>query len=337
MKRLAAVAAAVAMIAGAWALRAAIEDRDTTDKPGTGTVPDVIRLTCATELEPVCRQIETGADGVTVKVEDPGVTADRVAGSEAGTDPGFDAWLTDGPWAEMVADDRTFNGLTGSVLSNPSEILGRSPALIALKVEQQGAVESSCGGSITWQCIGEQAPALRVGLSTPDRGDGLVALAEATAGFFDTTRYSALDFQDPEFTQWFDQLTGLSRRIDLGRRSALAAAVGQAGTFNVVGALEAESVSLSLLSDRSEWTTIYPEPMSTADVQLVPRAGLDAAALLDRLGPATEDALSAEGWRVGSGDWSAPDGAAGPAPAGSLPADAGLPSPGVLNALRDLW
>ena len=49
----------------------------------------------------------------------------------------------------------------------------------------------------------------------------------------------------------------------------------------MVGALESQT---SVLRDRDDWSTIYPEPMSTADVQLVPRDGLDADELIDRLG-----------------------------------------------------
>ena len=103
----------------------------------------------------------------------------------------------------------------------------------------------------------------------------------------------------------------------------------QVGTFNVVGALEAQSATL--LRDGEAWSTIYPEPMTTADVQLVPRGGLDAGDLLDRLDRGDVDVRSAlvdQGWRptTGQGD-----------PAVAIPEGSNLPSAGVLNALRDLW
>ncbi len=336
MRRVAAIAAAVAMVAGAWAVRDAIEGGTGEAGTGGGSVPEQLRLTCATELEAVCRQLTRSTTGLSVEVEDPGITAERLAALEARADPGFDVWLADGPWAQMVTDDRAFADQAGDVLGEPSPVIARSPVVIALQADQRSALESSCGATITWQCIGEQAGSLRVGLSTPDRGDGLIPLANATAGHFGTTRYSALDFEEPGFTQWFDQLTGLSRRTVQGRRSALATAVTQAGSFNVVGTLEAEAIAL--LRDREDWNAIYPEPMSTADVQLIPRAGLDSDAVLDRLVPPTAKALAASGWRSGSteGAGSLPAGAPAGAPA-DLPPDPGLPSAGVLNALRDLW
>ncbi len=332
MKRVAAIAAAVAMVAGAWAVRDAVDGRGQNDAPGGGSVPEQIRMTCATELEAVCRQLARSTPGLDVEIEDPGLTADRLAVLEALADPGFDVWLADGPWAEMVADDRSFGDQHGDVLGEPSPVIARSPAVIALRSDQQRTLESGCGGAITWQCIGEQTGSLRVGLSTPDRGDGLVALANATASHFGDTSYSVLDFEEPGFTQWFDQLTGLSRRTDLGRRSALATAVGQAGSFNVVGASEAEAISL--LRDRDDWIAIYPEPMSTADVQLVPRAGLDRDAVLEILESPTEKVLTSSGWRSTTATGTSDMPAGAPA---DLPPDAGLPSSGVLNALRDLW
>lgn len=324
MKRLGALVAAIAMVALAWAVRDLVID-DATSGDGNGDAPETVRLLCATELEPVCGQ--SGGPGVTVELEDPGATADRLAELPAGDDPGFDAWLADGPWAAMVADDRQFGGQDGTVLGEPSVVLARSPAVLVVQDGRRAELEQACGGAIGWRCIGEQAATLRIGLTAPDRGDGLVPLAEATAGFFGATDYSTVDFEEPGFRSWFDSITRLSRSgsVRLGDRSALAAAVSQAGTFNVVGALESQS--RTLLRDRGGWSTIYPEPMSTAEVQLVPRGGLDAGELLDSIGAdGLAAALTSAGWRSaeGAGDPPLPDGP-------------GLPSAGVLNALRDLW
>lgn len=328
MKRFAALVAAVAMVAGAWAVRAAIVD-DGNDADGGGRSAQTLRLTCATELAAVCGQLDGEVDGLEVAVEDPGVTADALAKLRAGKNPGFDVWLTDGPWAAMVADDRAFSGVEGQVLGEPTEVLGRSPAVIVVQAAQKDGLTQACAGTITWRCIGEQAGTYRVGLTAPDRGDGLVALSEATASYFGTTSYSSVDFEESGFSAWFDSLTRLSTggTINLGSRSALATAVSQAGTFNVVGALEAQSETL--LRDRRDWDTLYPEPMSTAEVQLVPRAGSDADALLGRLGAATvRGALVDQGWRPPSGRTDS---------AVAIPRSPGLPSAGVLNALRDLW
>jgi hypothetical protein len=69
--------------------------------------------------------------------------------------------------------------------------------------------------------------------------------------------------------------------------------------------------------------------MSTADVQLVPRDGLDADELIDRLGAEQlRDALLEGGFRSATEQ---------DEQSTTLPPDANLPSAGVLNALRDLW
>lgn len=323
MKRLAAIVAAVAMVGGAWVLRDALDG----DDDGGRDTPSTLRVTCATELAAVCQTLD-GQDGdVELTVEDPGRTADRIAQLPGGEDPGFDAWLADGPWAAMVADDRVFAGVDGEVLGGPSAVLARSPAVIVVQSTRSDELTEACAGTITWRCIGDRAGAFRVGLTAPDRGDGLVPLAEATAGYFGTSDYSTVDFEDPGFTTWFDQLTELSTKSQVGDQSALAAALTRAGTFGVVGALEAQSATL--LRGRDGWETLYPEPMSTADVQLVPRAGLDADEVLDRIDRSIlVGALTDQGWRPTSGQGD---------PVVAIPDDAGLPAPGVLNALRDRW
>lgn len=330
MKRIAALAAAVAMVAGAWALRDALTGDDGNGSGGAGEAPDELRLRCATELQDVCDRVARERSDVRVTTEEPGVTADAIAELPAGDDPGFDVWLTDGPWAAMADDDRSFAGLDGEVLGTPSEVLARSPSVIVVQSARRDEVAAACGGTIAWRCVGEQAATLRVGLTTPDRGDGLIPLAGATADVLDTTEYSSADFEDAGFTSWFDSLTELSTRTNLGDQSALAAALTRAGTFNLVGALESQSSTL--LRDREDWVTIYPDPMTTAEVQLVPRAGVDVEQVLERLDASLlRDTLAADGWRL---DASAPDGAPD---APELPEGTNLPGPGVLNALKDLW
>lgn len=331
MKRLGAVVLAIAMIGGAWLLRDRL-DGDGSGGSGGGGGSDIeaLRLRCATELEQVCRQVAEGSDDVRVSIEDPGTTSDALVALPEGDDPGFDAWLVDAPWAEITADNRGFANATGTVLGEPSEVLARSPAVIAVQAQQLDDLTEACGGTISWRCIGEQPTSLRVGLATPERGDGLVSLAGATASFLGTTDYSTTDFEEPGFIAWFDRLTELSARTPLGRQSPLARAVVAPGTFQVAGALESQSVEV--LRSRDNYRAIYPEPMTTADIRLVPRVQLDASELVDRLG---SDELSAAfsdaGWRI---DGRAPEGATD-APA--LPADAQLPAPGVLQQLRERW
>lgn len=329
MKRLGAVVVAVAMIAGAWLLRDRLDGGDSSSGGG-GDQVDQLRLRCATELSAVCSALEEELDDVSVTVEQPGTTSDALVELAEGEDPGFDAWLADGPWAAITADNRGFANADGQVLDESSGVLARSPSVIVVQESRTSALTDACGGTLSWACIGEQPTSLRVGLPTPERGDGLVVLAGAVASQLGTTDYSASDFDSPGFAGWFDRLTELSSDTPLGRQSPLARALAAAGTFGVVGALEAQSVDL--LRSRGGYVTIYPEPMTTADITLTPRLGLDAEELVDRLGAdRLSAAAAAEGWRV---DGDAPEGA-GDVPA--LPDGDQLPGPGVLQRLREMW
>jgi hypothetical protein len=105
-------------------------------------------------------------------------------------------------------------------------------------------------------------------------------------------------------------------------------------SYDVVGATEAHAVPTVAGSREKDRVTVsYPSPVTTADVVLVPVVGADGA---DTVADLADDAdltgaLAADGWRVAGFDL--PPGAD---PDLELPADTGLPRPGVLEALRRL-
>jgi len=328
VKRLGAVVLAVAMIVGAVVLR----DRLDGSTPGSRDDGEPFRLRCATELTQVCEDLAAERDDLVVRTEDAGRTADTLSALPDGDRADFDAWLVDGPWPQIVADNRAFAGLDDGPLGQPSAVLARSPALIVTARSRSAELTSTCGGTLSWTCIGEQARAgLRVGLPTPERGDGLVVLAEATASYFGRTDYSSGDFEDPGFTGWFAGLTELSTQTALGSQTPLARALAAAGTFSVVGALESQSAVL--LRGRDGYVTTYPEPMVTADVVLAPVAGIESGDALVRVdADLLAERLAATGWRV-EGQPSAD----GVDTSVALPDTANLPAPGVLQTLRELW
>lgn len=317
MKRLAAVVVAVGLVAGAVALRDALDD-DAPSATGGDPPTGQLRLVCATELATACEEL---ADGdVEVTVEEPGQTSDRLVELGAGEDPGFDAWLVDGPWDRITTDNRRFAGDDSAVLGEPSEVLAHSPAVIVATAGAAAEIEADCGGTLDWACIGGLAPGLRIGLPEPERGDGLVVLAAATNGFLGGSDYAANDFDDPEFGPWFSGLTSLSTRTDLGQRSPVEALLTQRGLFDVVGALEAQAAPL--LAGRDGVRSEVPDPSARAEVRLVPVGDVGIDVALDALGGdsrATE-VLDGAGWRAGA----ASDGA-------------GLPAAGVLQRLREMW
>lgn len=312
MKRLAALVAAVAMVAGAWAVRSRI---DRAPEPP-------VRLTCSTELEDVCTDLSD--EVATITIEAPGQTAARLAAVDEGDDPGFDIWLTAGPWAEMVRNQREFDRVPGDVLGTASDVLARSPVVLMVPTEQRDELESDCGGTIAWDCVLDPNRGIATGVSSPDRTDGLLSLANATAGTLGDTRYDSSALEDAAVRSWLGDLRNGGR--SLGDTSALTRAAAQQGLFRAVGALEADARTLG--ATRDDWSPIYPDPMSVAEVRLVPRTGDAGAEALDRLDrDELVRSLDEQQWRTDGGD--------GDSGEPALPEDTGLPSAGVLNLLWD--
>ena len=100
----------------------------------------------------------------------------------------------------------------------------------------------------------------------------------------------------PRIRRLVRALTELARRRGLGDRSALGNSGLQAGTFDLVGALERRR---RRCCRDATWSTYYPDPMVTADVQLVPRGGARRRRGAGPTGPGGGDvgAAGGQGWR----------------------------------------
>lgn len=325
---------ALVMVGGAVVLRTNV-----IDSGGSTDGHETLRLRCGTDLEQVCRRLAEQDRSIEVTVADEGATADALA--KKGAAPDFDAWLTVGPWAAIVADDRRRAGLDEPVLADPSGVLARSPVTFVGPRERLDALATHCGGVVDWTCIGDASGqqwsavggpqtwgAVKAGLAPPETGAGLVAAAQAVATESETVDWQRADLDD--HTDWLTGLVDSADRTD----DPLRAMLTQPGRFSVAAPLEQRSgPELTRSGRRDTFRLLYPEPVLTADVTLVPATGRNAADLLERLGSdrlATE--LAADGWRV--------DGRPGPPGVGAtpaLPARAQLPVPGALQALRDRW
>lgn len=343
MRRLAAVAAALALVVGAVFARQRI------DGGSDGAVDGAtIRLLCGTDLAAACGRLAARDRSITLVVEDEGVSTDRLSAlAGANTGAGFDAWLVAAPWPSVVADNRAQRGSGGAVLGRSSRVLARSPAVIVARDTRATALQSACTGAVTWSCIGRFAGSawteaggqatwgtVKPGLAAPDRGSGLVVLSQAVASQVRTSNWASNDLDDPTNSAWFDQLVGQARRSGVGGQTPLSRLLVVPASFAAVGALESEAgPAVARAADRSSLRVIYPEPVTTADVTLTPPVGGDAGRMLQRIGPSrVSDALAATGWRVPGR--SPVDGVgAGPA----LPRSSGLPSAGALQNLSDRW
>lgn len=331
MKRALAFGVAIAMVVASLAIRHALDGGSAGPRSGSD---GVYRLTCATELRDVCREAFGYDDGIVVKYENPGRTADSLVSVKANDDPGFDGWLTPGPWSDILADNRRFAGVKGDLLGGDSDVLARSPVVIAMVSKTtEELVSNACEQAISWTCLVDQVRrgTVRLGVPDPGRGDGTAVAASAVGSLFGTTDYSASDLELGNFSSYFEDLTKLSRATKLGNRTVLQTALIKQGSFSVVGTIEAEIAMLPSASDRL--TIRYPEPIVTADVRLSTRKGLNANDALDKLDrDRLAKALAANGWRV-KGQVSS-NGVNG---AKNLPATSNLASAGVLQLLRDEW
>lgn len=335
--RILALLAAVAMVVGAVAVRGAMDD----DEERATTA---LRLVCSTELAAVCDALAAdGRTDVRATVEAAAETAERLTALGQGEHAGLDGWLVAGPWPAIVDEARDRDAKDALLDDGP--VLARSPVVLAVWPDRAEVLERHCeGGTVGWRCLGENAGKpwsslpdgdarwgpVKPGLPPVSTATGLAVLGAATVAWFgDQPVASSTDLRDGPYQDWLDRLL----RAAPGNTPATVETVLQRGpaAFDAVGTVEAEAGPLLSRSPRSpKPALLYPEPVATADVVLGTTGGR-AAQLLRELvaGPAGKRALSASGWRV-PGETLAP----GLDPSRALPPASGLPSPGVLEALR---
>ena len=331
MKRIGALLLAVGMIFGSLALRNSMNsDNPDSQKSGgsdSASSDAKFRLICSTELADICAELQGTQPNLTVKTEEAGATADRLTLLPDRTDPGFDAWLTVGPWAEIVQDNRSFTENKGAILGKASQVLGSSPSQIVTSKSAESELETACGGTITWKCLGENQSLPQpqnIGMASPNTGAGLAVLADATNSFFGSNGYSATDFEEAAFIGWFQQLTEKSRTVQLSGKTPLDDAVAKQGSFTTVGTLSSEVASLPTSSKKFNPVPApkdAPAQPVIAQVRLVPAAGITAQDALDQVKTDNLTQLLTDS------NWNTAD----PDPKSNMPVA------GVLQVLREMW
>lgn len=338
--RLLAFVAAIAMVVGAIAVRSRIDD----DKVRKTTV---LRLVCATELVAACEALAADGDAGRVKVttEAAAVTAGRLLSADTGAAAArdLDGWLVTAPWPAIVAEGRGRAGL--DALVKAGSVLARSPVVLAVWPERSAVLSRHCRTEgVSWRCLGDNAGRswadlggpptwgpLKPGHASPTTATGLSVVGAATAAYFDRTDVSRADLDDDGYRDW---LTRLERSIPSRSASPLEdMLLAGPGAFDVVATLEADAGPLLARSARAEPPQLqYPAPVATADVVLASVGSSRRAAQLVGVvtGRSGRAALAGAGWRV-EGQRRAPGIGGTP-----LPSASGLPSPGVLQALRQV-
>ena len=335
-KKLFALVVAVGMVAGAFLLRARLDEGAA--NPGSGGDGDAWVLLCATELAAACQVLQDAGDAA-VRVQDAGETAaELIAATTPDQAEGFDAWVVPQPWPQIVAEARQREGLA-PLGGTPSQVLARSPLVMVAWSERAVVLEDECGGELHWSCVGDAAGLpwadvggqaawgpVKPGHAAPSTAVGLLVMGAAVADFLGTADYSAGDLTTDEFRAWFTQLERAVPNFGSAAGSPLQQqlAVG-VSAFDIVGTTEAEAVPLleRAAARRGSLTLYYPDDVVTADVVALP---LSRDGDLGGLDNAMTTALQQTGWRPAAGTGTP-----------TIPAESGTPSAGVLQALRTTW
>lgn len=345
MRRLLALLGALAMVGGALVVRGAIDD----DKGSTDGRTHV--LLCATELSAVCAEL--ARDGDLKVVEEPaGITTSTLSTLADAERSGieYDGWLTFARNAEIVVEARERTALA-PVLVDLEGPLARSPLVLAIWRDRERALAASCGGEVTWRCLGDVAGTpwqaiggeaawgdVKPGHADPETsGEGLAVIGQAAAQFFGRSNLSRDNYDNDAFFEWFARLErAVPPDGGVGDDSPLVRMLTAGpAAFDVVATTEAEAgprLASASRDRRDRMRLLYPSPVATVDVVFAPVIG-HGIGLLDLLsGDAGRAALAHAGFRVG-GESRAKGVPATPA----LPTTSNLPDAGALEALLQTW
>lgn len=349
MRRLLAVVAAVLLIVIAVVIRSRLNSGTSND--GKGSTNQTATVVCVTELKKVCDQLHAKQPSVDVRVEEAGTTLATL--SAAGFDrekANIDAWLAPAPYTQMVNEARARASLQ-PVLADPSRTLARSPLVLAIWNDRIDALHKACpGGDVTWKCVGDFAGApwaehggdarwgvLKPGHPPPDKSaTGLLVLAQASGQDLGRPDYASNDLDDPAYRAWLQQLEQAVPTFTPSAGTALDQMLFTGpSAFDLAGSIEAlAGPSVVASRDKDKLAILYPSPVATADIVLVPLVGSEQGGRVKSVLESNDgaEALAQNGWRV-----TGQPAAAGVRADQALPDGNGLPKPGVLEALRQTW
>jgi hypothetical protein len=292
MRRVGIVVGIVALVASAFALRAARGDE--------AAPPDEVvakEVLCATELADVCADVADAT--VEVRLEDPGTTLDRL---RAGGKLDADAWLAPRPWTELAQLGAQAAGRPDP-FANVSDTLARTPLVVIIRSDRRATLERACGGVIDWRCVvrhggkpwtdlgGPSAWGnVRVGVDEPSRTTGgLLALAQIAATFVHRDAYDARDLDTAAST-----LDAVAAAVPApGDAPALDTMLERADSSDLAFALEA-GTRVAIASPRAsgQLELVEVEPTVSADVVLATVAGATTPVELSKV----QEALTSNGW-----------------------------------------
>jgi hypothetical protein len=277
VKRIAALAAALALIAGAWLLRDRVIEGDAAGNDGERPSQSATSIVCISELQSVCSTArdELGGD-VTWTVAD---AADTLAQLTAAS-PSRSVWITLAPFPDMVAFQRDRAG--APALDGTTTTLASSPLALVVRPDRTAELTDACAGDLSWTCVGEQV-ALRPTFAPIDTAIGAVSVAVAIEQYAGP----GVDFGDLGLLTWARALRGAGTSSLSGGTAV--ATIQTRQTFGVAIGAEAELAP----SRAADFDVLYAEPMTTLDVVAFAPDGVDLPA---ELLTAVRAELTASGW-----------------------------------------
>lgn len=307
-KRIGAGLLAVMLILGALVVRdRVIEDDgagatsgDDSDEGDDDDRPAEV-LYCVSELRDTCRAIEAELDSIEVRTATAGSTLDEIAAA----DPSGAMWLTMAPLPEMLAILRQSGSLDPIEFS--ATPLASSPLALVTRPDSSEALVAGCGDPVDLACLSDQAD-LAPTFAGLDTASGMLAVAAAASAFGG----EALDVNDPRFTVW-------ARTLKTAGASSLSGGtaiqtIQTRPTFGIAVGAEAELAE----AQRPRFVVLGPARPIQYDVVLMVPSGVEVP---PQLAPVAVESLTSNGWQ----------------PAGADATATGLPSPGVILAVRDIW
>lgn len=328
MKRVGALVLAVGLVAAALWLRGRLDAPE-----GGGSSRDASRITCATEVYRACEALAAEHTELEIITEDAGDTAARLAGLAAGTDPGFDVWLTTTPFS-AIAGESLGAAAAVSPLGQSSGPLGHARLGFWVHQTRAAALEAHCG-QVGWSCLLAAAPQrweaiggdpawgpLKPHIDEPNGSGGLLALGNAATTLVGVDA-DALSVE--ENAAFVGAVTGLARaRVKQGLESGAALnrmLAGGPAEVDIVIALESEGARFGAAAT-TKARLIYPSPVAASVAYALPRAGGGEGLenLMELIEENAPGALRATGWRPGAG-----------------PNAEGLPTLGGLLSIKRIW
>lgn len=312
LARLLAVLAAVVLVVGAFVLRGAIGDDDSSpsaDPGGPRRDGQTFRVLCDDDLGAACDVLaaETPDD---VEM----VTAGEALALLSGEEGDYDAWITLDPWPEMLAQ----TGEAGRAVAVTDPVpLASSPLALLVDV-----YATDCNSApVTWACVAEPADP-PMGIADPRTATGALTVAAAVAGLEGLTDFGTNTITDEVRTEVADLLAD----VGAARDRSVADQAGdllQPGSFSAVFTPRgrAEKLANSPQGRIRSLSAVALETSVTLGVVLVgigPRGG-DALVALESAatGQTVGQAFTDEGW------------------AGAQRRTSGLPAPDVIFALHE--